>query len=103
MGSERWPSRILSSNWGGFAERATKSAVRSITAVEPFHELGVDYIYDYSHLISGGGRISPLANLKALSLIAKSMSTSSSSFTCPLVAGTIIGSTIALIGKADRT
>jgi hypothetical protein len=69
LGSERWPPHILSSNWGGFAEQATKSAVWSITAVYEifFDELCVDYKNECSHLILnelGALRISPLANLK---------------------------------------
>ena len=64
-----------------------------------FDELCVDYKNECSHLISGGGRISPLVNLKVLSLVAKSMSMSSSPFACPLVVGIIIGSTMALAVK----
>lgn len=45
MGSERWPSRILSSNRGGLAERATKRAVLSMTAVQRMScEAGLDTI-----------------------------------------------------------
>lgn len=62
LGSERWFSLILSSKRGGFCELATKFAVFWITA----GVIQVSYILCFwwrtdGPLISGGGRIMPLA------------------------------------------
>lgn len=63
LGSERWFSRILSSNWGGLAERATNVAVRSMIAARYIqYPFIYSFRYEYddnAHLTSGGGKMSP--------------------------------------------